>query len=254
MTKIFISCSGNLSTLIANEIKNSLPNIIQTIECFFFKDIDKGSFWREDVQKALNEYKVGLVICTPDSYKNSWLNYEAGALSITMQNQTMVCPILFNMEPTDLTEPLASFNCVHFTRDDFFKLLQTINKFTKLENTVLEKAFNREWIDLEKNIRQILQNTHNPQELHRSEKDMIKEILELTRKNYVLQKHSIHKSRNIKSVGNIIEVDSSMLYCSFCGENQHKVKKLIAGPNIFICNECVELCNSILQDINAENE
>ena len=32
------------------------------------------------------------------------------------------------------------------------------------------------------------------------------------------------------------------LYCSFCGKSQHEVKKLIAGPTVFICDECVELC------------
>lgn len=38
------------------------------------------------------------------------------------------------------------------------------------------------------------------------------------------------------------------LYCSFCGKSQHEVKKLIAGPNVFICNECVELCMDIIRE------
>ena len=38
----------------------------------------------------------------------------------------------------------------------------------------------------------------------------------------------------------------STLYCSFCGKSQHEVRKLIAGPTVFICDECVELCNEIL--------
>lgn len=38
------------------------------------------------------------------------------------------------------------------------------------------------------------------------------------------------------------------LYCSFCGKSQHEVRKLIAGPNVFICNECVELCMDIIRD------
>ena len=38
------------------------------------------------------------------------------------------------------------------------------------------------------------------------------------------------------------------LTCSFCGKTQDQVKKLIAGPNAFICNECVELCNEILDE------
>ena len=38
------------------------------------------------------------------------------------------------------------------------------------------------------------------------------------------------------------------LYCSFCGKSQHEVKKLIAGPSVFVCNECVKLCNDIIRE------
>ena len=38
------------------------------------------------------------------------------------------------------------------------------------------------------------------------------------------------------------------LYCSFCGKSQHEVKKLIAGPTVFICDECVELCMEIIKE------
>ncbi|MCE0724086.1 MULTISPECIES: ATP-dependent Clp protease ATP-binding subunit ClpX [Legionella] len=39
-----------------------------------------------------------------------------------------------------------------------------------------------------------------------------------------------------------------VLYCSFCGKSQHEVKKLIAGPSVFVCDECVELCNDIIRE------
>ena len=39
-----------------------------------------------------------------------------------------------------------------------------------------------------------------------------------------------------------------MLYCTFCGKSQHEVKKLIAGPSVFICDECIDLCNEIIRD------
>ncbi|MEZ5594626.1 MAG: ATP-dependent Clp protease ATP-binding subunit ClpX [Gammaproteobacteria bacterium] len=42
--------------------------------------------------------------------------------------------------------------------------------------------------------------------------------------------------------------DGKLLYCSFCGKSQHEVRKLIAGPNVFICDECVELCNDIIRE------
>lgn len=45
----------------------------------------------------------------------------------------------------------------------------------------------------------------------------------------------------------------STLYCSFCGKSQHDVKKLIAGPTVFICDECIELCNEIMVEELAGN-
>ncbi len=42
--------------------------------------------------------------------------------------------------------------------------------------------------------------------------------------------------------------DERLLYCSFCGKSQHEVRKLIAGPSVFICDECVELCNEIIRE------
>ncbi|MGB0361305.1 MAG: ClpX C4-type zinc finger protein, partial [Endozoicomonas sp.] len=42
--------------------------------------------------------------------------------------------------------------------------------------------------------------------------------------------------------------DSKLLYCSFCGKSQHEVRKLIAGPSVFICDECVDLCNDIIRE------
>nr|VFJ93701.1 MAG: ATP-dependent Clp protease ATP-binding subunit ClpX [Candidatus Kentron sp. H]VFJ94344.1 MAG: ATP-dependent Clp protease ATP-binding subunit ClpX [Candidatus Kentron sp. H]VFK01151.1 MAG: ATP-dependent Clp protease ATP-binding subunit ClpX [Candidatus Kentron sp. H] len=59
-------------------------------------------------------------------------------------------------------------------------------------------------------------------------------------------------SKKNKDGGN----DSSnegLLYCSFCGKTQHEVRKLIAGPAVFICNDCVDLCNDIIREEEEEN-
>ena len=49
--------------------------------------------------------------------------------------------------------------------------------------------------------------------------------------------------------------DEKLLYCSFCGKSQHEVKKLIAGPSVFICDECVDLCNDIIrEEIQEQSE
>ena len=46
--------------------------------------------------------------------------------------------------------------------------------------------------------------------------------------------------------------NKNILYCSFCGKSQHEVRKLIAGPTVFICDECVELCMDIIKDENKD--
>jgi hypothetical protein len=45
--------------------------------------------------------------------------------------------------------------------------------------------------------------------------------------------------------------DRGTLKCSFCGKNQDQVRKLIAGPGVYICDECIELCNEIIADKSA---
>lgn len=46
--------------------------------------------------------------------------------------------------------------------------------------------------------------------------------------------------------------NGKLLYCSFCGKSQNEVRKLIAGPSVFICDECVELCNDIIREEMGE--
>lgn len=47
--------------------------------------------------------------------------------------------------------------------------------------------------------------------------------------------------------------NKKVLYCSFCGKSQHEVRKLIAGPSVFVCDECVELCNDIISEEECAN-
>ena len=49
-------------------------------------------------------------------------------------------------------------------------------------------------------------------------------------------------------------MEEGTLFCSFCGKSQHEVRKLIAGPSVFICDECVELCNDIIREELQQEE
>lgn len=48
--------------------------------------------------------------------------------------------------------------------------------------------------------------------------------------------------------------NDKLLYCSFCGKNQHEVRKLIAGPSVFVCDECIALCNDIIREESQSEE
>ena len=53
----------------------------------------------------------------------------------------------------------------------------------------------------------------------------------------------------------VSKASSDKLSCSFCGKSQDEVKKLIAGPSVYICNECVDLCNDIIEEeIKSEED
>ena len=50
------------------------------------------------------------------------------------------------------------------------------------------------------------------------------------------------------------KIEKESLFCSFCGKSQKEVKKLIAGPTVFVCDECVELCMDIIKEDNKNNK
>jgi len=51
-----------------------------------------------------------------------------------------------------------------------------------------------------------------------------------------------------------LDTKDKQLFCSFCGKNQSEVKKLIAGPSVYICDECVSLCNDIIKEDLTEKD
>lgn len=51
-----------------------------------------------------------------------------------------------------------------------------------------------------------------------------------------------------ESGGGVKDGSGKLLYCSFCGKTQNEVEKLIAGPSVYICDECIALCNNIIEE------
>jgi hypothetical protein len=65
---------------------------------------------------------------------------------------------------------------------------------------------------------------------------------------YLLLYNCLDAHQNEASMNKPSGESKNTLYCSFCGKSQHEVRKLIAGPTVFICDECVELCMDIIRE------
>jgi hypothetical protein len=66
--------------------------------------------------------------------------------------------------------------------------------------------------------------------------------------NILSAKIDAAQPQSSSSAGNPAPTPPAVLYCSFCGKSQHEVNKLVAGPHVFICDECIDLCSDIIDE------
>ena len=156
--KVFISWSGERSKKVALIIRDWLPTVIQAIEPFVSsEDIEKGARWNTDIAQELKESSFGLICVTKDNLNSQWLNFEAGALSKSINN-TYVAPLLFDVKPSELKgSPISQFQATSFSKDDMKRLIETLNNATgnSLTPARLDKAFELCYADLEKSIKEL---------------------------------------------------------------------------------------------------
>ena len=180
--KVFLSWSGSASKQVALALRDWLPNVIQAIEPWMSsEDIEKGARWSADVAKELADTKAGVVCLTPDNRDAPWLNFEAGALSKTVEKE-MVCTYLFRLRPTDLTGPLVQFQASEANKDETHKMVATLNRATAkpIPDNKLLDAFDLWWERLDAKLAAIPSATP-PKTARRSAEDMLEEILGVVR-------------------------------------------------------------------------
>ncbi|WP_149496854.1 TIR domain-containing protein [Roseiconus lacunae] len=186
-TKVFISWSGELSRQLAEAVREWLPGALQFVKPYFTpEDIEKGARWGSDIVNELESSDIGIVCLTHANTDSPWILFEAGALSKSLE-KSRVCGVLFGLDTTDLKGPLTIFQHTRFQRSDFKKLVKTINAAggdAKLDDNVFDSVFDMWWPRLEEKVNHIL-NSVNPdgEASNRSERDMLEEILELSRLN-----------------------------------------------------------------------
>ena len=183
--QVFISWSGATSREIAGAVGDWLERTIQAVDAYHSDQMEKGATWRNTLLRELKESGFGLACLTEDNLESNWLQFEAGAL-IQELDEPCVSPILFNVEPSNVDEPLATFEYTKFEKDDMLKLVHTINgqldEEQTLEDSILEDAFSKNWEELKNKVDEIYETTppeSTPEE--REPNEMLKEILENTR-------------------------------------------------------------------------
>jgi len=188
--RVFISWSGLQSKQIANTISTWLPLVIQAVRPYYSPDIPKGKRWAADIAQVLEESKVGIIVLTRDNTGSPWINFEAGALSKEIA-ESSVCPILFGIEPTEISGPLAQFQASRFNKEEFRKVVSSINVAlgqNALSDSMLNSVYEKWWPDLEERIQQIL--AQGPAIGVANDTDnnlaLLGEIREIKRQNYEL--------------------------------------------------------------------
>jgi len=187
--KVFLSWSGDLSHKVACVFRDWLPSVIQSVVPYVSsEDIDKGARWSTDIAKELNESSYGIIIVTEENIVAPWINFEAGALSKSI-DKSYVTPFLFNVKRSDLPNgPLLQFQSTIYERADIFKLLQGINKKLEekesLDEHRLEKAFGAWWSDLKNsldNLSKAIVSNSKVVKKDPQKNEILEELLELSR-------------------------------------------------------------------------
>lgn len=185
MTQVFISWSGEVSQKLAEELRKWIPAVLQFTRPYFTpNDIEKGAKWSAEISKSLSECQVGIICLTKDNHSRPWILFEAGALSKGLDS-SKVCTLLFDLEPSDVSGPLTTFQATKFEKDDFKKLIASINDSGgdyKLQKEVFEQVFEMWWPRLEEAIKKALETGKTEKTRNiRSERELIEETLDLVR-------------------------------------------------------------------------
>lgn len=181
-----MSWSGDLSKKLGEALRDWIPNVLQFVQPYFTpEDVKKGERWGSEIAKELEASEFGILCVTSDNLDSGWMLFEAGCLAKNLKGGT-VCPILFNIKPTDLKGPLQQFQATSFSEEDVKKLLLAMNeslKENKLSEAVFTRAFDKWWPDLKSSVDVILSQhgTSAKKKPARSDRDILEEILTILR-------------------------------------------------------------------------
>src|SRR5262245_34922697 len=116
--KVLISWSGNRSKEVAIALRSWLKLILYYVEPWMSEqDIQAGDRWADVLRAQLKDAKFGIICVTRDNIASSWMLFEAGALSKSLDDETKVVPFLFDLDTRELSSPLSLFQAKKAERE-----------------------------------------------------------------------------------------------------------------------------------------
>jgi hypothetical protein len=162
-----------------------LPAVIQSIEPYVSsEDIEKGARWGSEISKELEESDFGILCITPSNTGAPWLNFEAGALSKSI-DRSRVVPFLFKLDRADLPQgPLVQFQSVLAEKEEVGKMVAALNSACgehALDENRLDTFFDHWWPKLDEALGAIDVKEGVQAEPRRSDEALLAEVLEIVR-------------------------------------------------------------------------
>ena len=200
--KIFISWSGDESKRVALLLKPWLKKLLQATEPWMSDvDIEPGTRWSNEIANQLQDTKFGILCVTPENRSSPWLNFEAGALSIAIEDtERRVVPLLLGYDEKSALSgsPVGPFNSLLFNKADMRKLILTMNGelVQPVDAVHLDELFDMFWPSLEKDVSAILTGKA-PKAPKKTQTEMIEEILQTVRNIQMRQRRDTPSLRRL---------------------------------------------------------
>lgn len=184
--KVFISWSGDLAKAVAKVWQDLIKEVFDGVEPFMSEEnIGAGERGLAKIATELAGTGFGIIVVTQENQHSQWLNYEAGALSKDVNDQTVrVAPSLVDFErKNDVTGPLGQFQGTLLTKEGVGKILAELAKVVAVDESSVSKRFHRAWQDeySDKFNRAKAIGSRPAKTAHRHTPEMLDEILTLVR-------------------------------------------------------------------------
>ncbi len=181
--KVFISWAKDRSKSTAEVLSLWLPQVIQAVEPWVSSsDIEKGKRWSPEISENLEKTRVGIICLNRENLNEPWILFEAGAMAKT--KDAYVCTFLLDVSPANVQQPLGQFQHTRYEKEDFRKLVHTINTSLEkcgekaLKKEILDGIFEKFWADLDKELKKIKEARPTSAVVERPEREILEEMLE----------------------------------------------------------------------------